>query len=70
MTRPLIDLDVETEVDVYNKRFPERPTGAFRSLSLAADFCALAILEDRELTADERAQFEYQDNDDIFGSRF
>ncbi len=55
---------------MYNKRFPERPVGAFRSLTHAADFCALALNKDRELTSAERVQFEYQDGDDIAGSRF
>ncbi len=59
-----------TAVDEYAKKYPRRPIGPFPNLTEAASAAQLALIEDRELTDDERALIEYQDGDDIVGSEF
>ncbi len=59
-----------TAVDIYNEAYPEAPVGPFMDLDEAVEFCTLANVEDRELTKEERAQFEYQPGDDMAGSKF
>ncbi len=57
-------------VDDYNELHPSALVGPFLDRNEASEFCALALKEDRELTVAERAEFEFQDGDDIAGSRF
>jgi len=54
----------------YDKIYPRRPIGPFPNLTEAASAARLALVENRELTDDERARIEYQDGDDIAGSEF
>jgi hypothetical protein len=54
----------------YNKKYPRRPIGPFPNTEEAVSAAQLALIEDRELTDDERARIEYQDGDDIVGSEF
>ena len=54
----------------YDKKYPRRPIGPFPDLEPAEIAAQLALIEDRELTDDERARIEYQDGDDLEGSEF
>ena len=65
-----IDFNPENRVETYNKLYPKNPAGPFPDHNDAFFFCDRALKEGRELTDDERRRFEYQDNDDIYGSRF
>ncbi len=59
-----------TPIDEYNRKYPRRPVGPFPDFEAAASAAQLALIEDRELTDDERARIEYQDGDDLEGSEF
>ncbi len=54
----------------YDKKYPRRPIGPFPDLQPAESAAQLALAEGRQLTDDERAKFEYQDDDDLEGSKF
>ncbi len=54
----------------YDKKYPRRPIGPFPDLEPAESAAQLALVEDRQLTDDERARIEYQDGDDLEGSEF
>ncbi len=54
----------------YNKKHPRRPIGPFPNTEEAVSVAQLALVEDRQLTDDERARIEYQDGDDLVGSEF
>ncbi len=57
-------------IDEYNELHPSEPVGPFLDRNEAEGFCSVALVEDRELTVAERAEFEFQDGDDIVGSVF
>ncbi len=59
-----------TPIDEYNKKYPRWPVGPFPDFEAAANAAQLALVEDRQLTDDERARIEYQDGDDLEGSEF
>ena len=59
-----------TSIDRYAEKYPTRALGAFPDFGAAQAACAIALSEDRELSADERARVEWQDGDDIAGSEF
>ena len=54
----------------YKKKYPRRPVGPFPDFEAAASAAQLALIEDRQLTDDERGRIEYQDGDDLAGSEF
>jgi hypothetical protein len=59
-----------TSVDRYAAKYPKRPLGPFPDFGAAEAVCGLALAEGRELKRTERARVEWQDGDDIAGSKF